>query len=403
MSSTRTVASDVGAEFVGSRVITLSPLARYTAAASVAAAGVALRLALDPLWGIKLPFITLFPSIVISAWLGGFWAGVLTTLICVAAADYFWLPPVRSWAIADSSDVAGLFLMVTIGVVISALNEAWRRNASTTERTAAELRRQARELEVARAELDKASRLKDEFLAALSHELRTPLNAVLGYAHLLASDALPADRARHALQAIQRNAQAQARLVESLLDLSRIIAGKLELNLQPLEVAKLLDAAIDAVEPDAQAKEIALDVVVPAPVSSLYADGGRLQQVFWNLLSNAVKFTPPGGRVAIRVAEQDGRIAVAIADSGQGIPSGFLPHVFDRFKQAENPSRQPGKGLGLGLALVREMVHAHGGTVMAESPGDGQGSTFTVILPLAPALDLSMRPHVEQATLRQEV
>ena len=403
MSRTPRAASAIGAKFVRSRVITLSPIARFTAAAAVAAAGVAVRLALDPYWGTKLPFITLFPSIVVSAWLGGFWAGILTTVICAAAADYFWLPPVHSWGIAQSSDVAGLVLMVTIGAVVSALNEAWRRDASTAERTTAELRRQAQELELARAELAKASRLKDEFLAALSHELRTPLNAVLGYVHLLTTVALPADRARHALEAIQRNAQAQARLVESLLDLSRIVAGKLELDLQPADIGTLLDAAIAAVEPEADAKAIAIDLVVPPSVSRLYADGGRLQQVFWNLLSNAIKFTPPGGRVAIRVAEHDGRIAVAVADNGQGIPSEFLPHVFDRFKQAENPNRQQAMGLGLGLALVREMVQAHAGTVTAESPGEGQGSTFTVTLPLSPALEPSMRFAVEQATLRQEV
>jgi PAS domain S-box-containing protein len=232
----------------------------------------------------------------------------------------------------------------------------------------------------ARAELERASRLKDEFLAVLSHELRTPLNAVLGYAHLLSTGALPPERASHAIKAIQRNAQAQARLVESLLDLSRIIAGKLELDIQQVDVSRLIDGALDAVRPDAEAKGITIDVDLPSAVT-LQGDGGRLQQVFWNLLSNAVKFTPNGGRIGVHVAQQDRAVAIAITDSGQGISAAFLPQVFDRFKQAEN--RGSPKGLGLGLAVVREMVHAHGGRVLAESPGEGLGSTFTVTLPLS--------------------
>jgi CheY-like chemotaxis protein len=237
--------------------------------------------------------------------------------------------------------------------------------------------------QAARAEVERANRVKDEFLAVLSHELRTPLNAVLGYAHLLSTGALPPERTSHAIEAIQRNAQAQARLVESLLDLSRIIAGKLELDIQHVDLSRLLDGALDAVRPDAEAKGITIDVDVPSTVSTLQGDGGRLQQVFWNLLSNAVKFTPNGGRIGLRVAQQDGEVAIAISDTGQGISAAFLPQVFERFKQAEN--RRSPKGLGLGLAVVREMVHAHGGRVLAASPGEGLGSTFTVTLPLSAA------------------
>jgi PAS domain S-box-containing protein len=252
----------------------------------------------------------------------------------------------------------------------------------------------------ARAELDHASRLKDEFLAVLSHELRTPLNAVLGYAHLLGSGALPAERVDHALQAIQRNAQAQARLVESLLDLSRIMAGKLELDLEHLDVSALIDAAVDVVRPEAEAKQIALNVVMPSKVPRLVGDGGRLQQVLWNLLSNAIKFTPSGGRIDVLAAQQDGEVTVSISDTGQGITPAFLPYVFDRFKQADGNKHRSPTGLGLGLALVREMVHAHGGTVVAESPGDGQGSTFTVRLPLSPTLQSELvRPRAAQTTI----
>jgi CheY-like chemotaxis protein len=252
----------------------------------------------------------------------------------------------------------------------------------------------------ARAELDRASHLKDEFLAVLSHELRTPLNAVLGYAHLLGSGALPAERTGHALQAIRRNAQAQARLVESLLDLSRIMAGKLELDLEHLDVSALVDAAVDVVRPEAEAKQIALNVAMPSKVPSLVGDGGRLQQVLWNLLSNAIKFTPSGGRIDVLAAQEDGEVTVSISDTGQGITPAFLPYVFDRFKQADGNKRRSPTGLGLGLALVREMVHAHGGSVVAESPGDGQGSTFTVTLPLAATLPSeSVSPRAAEAMI----
>ena len=254
--------------------------------------------------------------------------------------------------------------------------------------------------QVARADVERASRLKDEFLAVLSHELRTPLNAVLGYAHLLSAGDLSPERAEHALEAIQRNAQAQARLVESLLDLSRIMAGKLELNVEHLSAAAILDAAIEVIRPDAEAKGIVVDVSVPAGEVALAGDGGRLQQVLWNLLSNAIKFTPHGGRVDVRVTEHASQVAIQISDNGQGIGPDFLPYVFDRFRQAESHKGRSPAGLGLGLALVREMVQAHGGSVVAASPGEGRGSTFTVTLPLATALPPSEdRPAQPEETL----
>jgi PAS domain S-box-containing protein len=620
-----------------------------------------LRLALDPIWGVRLPYITLFPAIMVSAWLGGGWPGIITTALCGTAAEYFWIEPSRSWAVTDKSELLGLLLFIVVGVVISALNEAWRRGTvaiaeseqrlsvtlssigdgvlttdeqgrvvgvnavaealtgwtegdavgrrleeifviineetrrptenpigkvlrdnvivglanhtvliskdgreipiddsaapirtadgvvtgvilvfrDVTERRQAERERvalleqeqaarteserRAEELrqllterkeaeerfrlaieaaptamimvdqqgtivlantltdqmlgygrdeivgcsieqlvpsrfrdrhlnhrtsfladahqrpmgagmdlyalhkngseipveiglspietadgvfvlaavtditarrhiedererllvreQTARAEMERASRLKDEFLAVLSHELRTPLNAVLGYAHLLNSGVLPPERASHALDAIQRNAHAQARLVESLLDLSRVMAGKLELNLEELNLATIVNAAVDALRPGAEEKGIAIDAVVPP--MPIVADGGRLQQVFWNLLSNAIKFSDRGGRVAIRCTEEDAQVRVQVTDNGQGIRADFLPYVFDRFSQADGQTRRSRTGLGLGLALVREMVQAHGGTVVAESPGEGRGSRFTVTLPLS--------------------
>jgi PAS domain S-box-containing protein len=273
--------------------------------------------------------------------------------------------------------------------VLAAVTDITERKQIEAQR--AELLDRERE---ARAELERASRLKDEFLAVLSHELRTPLNAVLGYAHLLGIGALQPDRAKHAVDAIQRNAKAQTRLVESLIDLSRIMAGKLELDLERIEVSKLVDTVVDVVRPDADAKDIVLDSVVPSTLPSLVGDSGRLQQVFWNLLSNAIKFTPRGGRIGIRVAHDDGHLAVRVTDTGQGITPAFLPFVFDRFQQGENPTGRSPVGLGLGLALVREMVQAHGGSVVAESPGEGRGSTFTVRLPLSQRLEPVTSPEI---------
>jgi PAS domain S-box-containing protein len=262
--------------------------------------------------------------------------------------------------------------------VLAAVTDISQRKQVEDERARLLVREQA-----ARTEIERASRLKDEFLAVLSHELRTPLNAVLGYAHLLTSRALPPERSAHALDAIQRNAQAQARLVESLLDLSRIMAGKLELDRERVDLSTVVNAAIDVIRPEADAKGISVDVEMPTSGIALVGDGGRLQQVFWNLLSNAVKFSPRSGRVGLRVAQQDSEVRVQVSDNGKGIEPDFLPHVFERFKQSDSHKGRSPVGLGLGLALVREMVQAHGGTVVAESPGDGHGSTFTVTLPLS--------------------
>jgi PAS domain S-box-containing protein len=637
---------------VSRHVIKLSAATRYAVAIGVAVAAILIRLALDPLWGVKFPYITLFPAIMLSAWSGGLGPGLVTTVITGTAAAYFWIEPVRAWSVDDPSELIGTAVFVAVGVVISALNEAWRRGTDGERRqvereraglldseraarieierarretqTAAEQLRVAMEAgrmgtweytmatgrvkwspgleaihgfapgafpgtfeafqneilpadrhevveairasvdarrahhveyrivrsdgsirwvegrgqllcdasgqperlagicldvterkqfenrfrlaveaapagmimvdargvivlantlaetlfgyarheligqsvdrfvptrlrerhaeyrrdfyadsqprpmgagrdlfavrkdgtefpveiglspieaedglfvlaavtditerkhveeersqllvreQAARAEIERASHLKDEFLAVLSHELRTPLNAILGYSHLLNSGALPPQRLKHALGAIQRNAEAQARLVESLLDLSRIMAGKLDLDLQPIDLARVVDSAVDVVRPEAEARDVAIDVAAPPSPCALVGDGNRLQQVLWNLFANAVKFTPRNGRVAIRWAAEDAHIRIHVSDTGQGIRAEFLPHVFDRFSQSDGEKRRSRGGLGLGLALVREIVQAHGGSVVAESPGEGRGSTFTVTLP----------------------
>jgi signal transduction histidine kinase len=234
----------------------------------------------------------------------------------------------------------------------------------------------------ARQQAEEANRLKDEFLATLSHELRTPLNAILGWVQVLRTGKLDEAAAARALETIERNARAQAQLIGDLLDVSRIITGKLRLDLRPVELHRVIDAALESVRPAADAKGIQLAVSLGSLASPLLGDSDRLQQVVWNLLSNGIKFTPPGGRVEVRVRESAGSALIQVSDTGIGIRPDFLPFVFDRFRQAEGASNRSHSGLGLGLSIVRHIVELHGGTVAVDSTGEEQGATFTVQLPM---------------------
>ncbi|EYF03666.1 PAS domain-containing hybrid sensor histidine kinase/response regulator [Chondromyces apiculatus] len=231
-------------------------------------------------------------------------------------------------------------------------------------------------------ELRAADRRKDEFLSTASHELRTPLNAILGWAHMLSSGRLGAEASRRAAEVIERNAKSQVQLIEDILDASRIITGKLRLELRQLDMKELVRAAMDAVRPAADARNIALSLTVDPPAAHFVGDPDRLQQVVWNLVNNAIKFTPSGGAVEVRLERLGASIALRVKDTGQGIAPNFLPHLFERFRQADGTTTRRHGGLGLGLALVRHLVEAHGGTVHAESEGEGKGATFVVTLPV---------------------
>jgi signal transduction histidine kinase len=234
----------------------------------------------------------------------------------------------------------------------------------------------------AREEAESANRTKDEFLATLSHELRTPLNAILGWARMLESEALTAEARDKALSVIVRNAKVQSQLIEDLLDVSRIVTGKLKLELRSLSPAPVVEAALDTMRPTAEAKGVRLQSVIDPGAGPILGDPDRLQQVVWNLLSNAVKFTPRGGRVHVSLRRMNSHVEVVVGDTGPGIPAALLPVIFDRFRQADSSSRRAHGGLGIGLALVRHITEMHGGGVSVSSPGEGQGSTFTVSLPL---------------------
>jgi PAS domain S-box-containing protein len=238
--------------------------------------------------------------------------------------------------------------------------------------------------------LQHANQLKDEFLATLSHELRTPLNAILGYASMLRRGAVPPERRQHALDTVERNASALAQIVSDVLDISRIVSGKMQLQLRPVDLHDISDAAVATMAPAAEAKGVTLDVAAAHVI--VRADGDRLQQVLWNLLSNAVKFTPPGGRVTVRVVREEGRAIMSVADTGIGIPGWFLPHVFERFRQAEIGPRRERGGLGLGLSISRQLIELHGGTIDAASDGVGTGATFILTLPIAQDSDSQTLP-----------
>ena len=249
-----------------------------------------------------------------------------------------------------------------------------------------ELARVRREMvdreQVARLEAEQANRAKDEFLATLSHELRTPLNAILGWTVLLRSGPADGPMLPRALEVIERNARAQAQLIEDLLDVSRIITGKMRLDVRAVDLAGAVNAAIDSVRPAASAKDIRLHSILDPNAGPIAGDPDRLQQVMWNLLSNAVKFTPKNGRVQVRVERIESHVEVVVSDTGCGIDSGILPYVFDRFRQADSSASRRHGGLGLGLALVKHLVELHGGSVRAVSPGVDRGATFIVKLPL---------------------
>ena len=237
----------------------------------------------------------------------------------------------------------------------------------------------------ARQEAESANRAKDEFLATVSHELRTPLNAILGWAHMLRANQLDQPTQSRALETIERNAKSQAQLIEDILDVSRIVTGKLRLDVRPVELDAVVEAAIDSVRPAADAKEIRIESILDPRAGPVSGDANRLQQIVWNLVANAVKFTGKGGRVQVRLERVRSRVEIIVSDTGQGITAEFLPYVFDRFRQADATSTRRYGGLGLGLAIVRHLTEMHGGVVTAASPGEGLGATFTVKLPVIAA------------------
>jgi signal transduction histidine kinase/ActR/RegA family two-component response regulator len=266
------------------------------------------------------------------------------------------------------------------------------RDMTAEKRDAAERERLLESERRARLAAEQANRVKDEFLATLSHELRTPLTSILGWARMLQGGQLSGEAQARALDTIQRNAQLQSQLIEDVLDVSRIVSGKMRLEVRPVELAAVIEAAVESVLPAAEAKGVRLQRVLDSGTSLISGDPNRLQQVVWNLLTNAIKFTPRGGRVQVRLERVNSHVEIVVSDTGAGIPPAVLPHVFERFRQADSSTTRTHGGLGLGLAIVRHLVEMHGGTVQAESAGEGRGATFTVALPLIAARAADAQP-----------
>jgi signal transduction histidine kinase/ActR/RegA family two-component response regulator len=280
-----------------------------------------------------------------------------------------------------------------------------------TRTVAIALRSRRRQLEL-RAYIDEradllrreqlANRMKDEFLMTVSHELRTPLTAIYGWARMLVTGQIRDDQRQRAVEIIERNAQAQTQLVNDLLDVSRAISGKVRLDVRSVDLGRVISAAVDSMQPAADAKDIRLETVLDPKVPAISGDRERLQQVIWNLISNAIKFTPRGGRVQIRLRRQNSHAEIAVSDTGAGIDEQFQPYVFDRFRQGDAGTTRQHGGLGLGLAIVRHLVELHGGTVRVESAGADQGTTFRVFLPLTAARRKTL-PAVSRYPARSDV
>ena len=264
--------------------------------------------------------------------------------------------------------------------IIEDVTERVAREADLQAQVEARTRLLASE-KLARSEAERANRLKDEFLATISHELRNPLNAILGWAHMLRLGKLNEANIERAVETIYRNAKSQSQLVADLLDVSRIISGKLRLDVRTVDLIYIVNAAIDSIRPAADAKGIRLQTMLDPAAGPISGDADRLQQIVWNLLTNAVKFTPKEGKIQVKVQRIDSHVEIVVSDSGVGISKEFLPYVFDRFRQADASTTRIHGGLGLGLSIVRQLVDLHGGSVSVESEGEGKGATFTITLP----------------------
>jgi signal transduction histidine kinase len=313
------------------------------------------------------------PAVMLSAWFGGLVGGIVATIASIVSIDLLVFQPTGTFAVQSWQDVVVLLLFGAVSASISVLTAGRRQAEAEREKALAAAEQAQREAEI-------SSRLKDQFLATLSHELRTPLNAVLGWTRMLAQGQVEPQKVPAALASIERNAYAQKQLVDDLLDVSAIVSGRLRLQPREIDLADVVQGAVDSVRLSLDARHHRLSLQVK-PVR-IVGDADRLRQVMWNLLSNAVKFTPDGGDIFVHVDQTGQSAQVTVRDNGRGIAPEFLPHVFEPFRQADASITRTSGGIGLGLALVRHLVEAHGGSVSVWSAGPRLGTTFEVTLPV---------------------
>jgi signal transduction histidine kinase len=359
------------AAYLGPRVL-LSRVTRYALAVAIAGVATLVRLAVDPLIGDQIPYFIYVGAVVVATWFCGVEGGFLSAFVAGFVGDYLFVPP-RYEVLPHGQDWIALSLFWAVCACLVVLVGRWRRADIA-------LREMTQRLRALHAEAERANQLKDEFLATLSHELRTPLNAIVGWSHIVRSGKLDPEKLPPALEAIDRNARTLTQLVNDVLDVSRIITGRLRLDVQVLDPAQCVHAAVEALQPAAEAKHLIVQTTI-APHGKVVADPLRLQQIVWNLVSNAVKFTPRGGRIDVTVGARASALVIEVSDNGPGIKPDFLPHLFQRFSQQDGSTTRRHGGLGLGLAIVRHLAELHGGSVDARSEGEGQGATFTVVIP----------------------
>jgi signal transduction histidine kinase len=315
-------------------------------------------------------------AVVVSAWYGGLGPGLLTTGLGAAGKAFFFLTPARSLQIEDAAAALQLGLFIVIALLISSLTGALRQAHGDKEMIVAQER-------AARADADAANRAKDVFLATVSHELRTPLQAMSTRLAGLRRRADDREDVRRAIESLERGVTMQSRLIDDLLDVSRIVAGQVRLEKAPVELAPAVEAAVATARAAAPANDVVLRVVLDPAAGAVLGDRERIEQIVCNLVSNALKFTPPRGRVDVHLRRAGDTARITVADTGCGIPDTLLPHIFDEFRQGRWSPGAAGQGLGLGLAIVRRLVELHGGRVSARSDGAGRGATFVVDLPAA--------------------
>ena len=348
-------------------------LKRYGLALVSVLAAFAARFILEPTLGAVAPLVLFSLAVTVSAWYGGFGPGLVATLASGILGDYFFIEPLHTFRFSthNLADQVELYLFYATGIAISLMS---RERFSSREKLRQLLIRERE----AREEAQTANRLKDEFLASASHELRTPLSAILGWAKILLKARIDQVKSVQALETIERNATILSRLIDDLLDISRIISGRLQIDSGPVSLRPVIEAAADMIRPAADAKGIQLCLALEPADYHVMGDSTRLQQVVWNLLSNSVKFTPPDGRVDITLDHVGPNARITVRDTGKGIRPEFLPYVFDRFRQESNKSG----GMGLGMAITKNLVEFHGGTIEVYSAGERQGATFKVYIPL---------------------
>jgi len=320
-------------------------------------------------------------AVTVTAWYGGLRPSLLATTLAILVEDYFFIAPFHSLEMTFEN-IVRICVFVLVALLISGIDSGRKKAIAERDRSIA-LEHQAR------TAAETANRVKDEFLAMVSHELRTPLNVILGWVRMMRSGKLTAEATADALAKIERNAELQQRLIEDLIDVSRIAAGKLRIDSQVVDLCKIIEDGLNAVALAAKAKHIDVRLSGQNTVLLVLGDAYRLQQVVWNLLSNAIKFTPERGHIELALTKVEHYGQLTVCDNGRGIAADLLPYIFETFRQGENDR----KGMGLGLSIVRHIVELHGGSVYAASAGKNQGSTFTVNLPLAQATTTDSLPY----------